>query len=704
MVFFMLSRSGFARKGLIAVLAVLLVGASLLLAYVRWADGTISGAAGSTAGLLAGPVRTLLNGEKASPESSGEAARLGSDHGSIAYSDLGPALKEAERLSLGVDGSAVLFFADGSQASSSFPPDDLTSLARASRDAGKEVVVADSFDSDPLISGALFWSVIRVVLGAILVLALITLIFNAAERRNNKRRSGRASAPATVKKKATDPVDEQPVTTFGDVAGCDEAIEEIHEFVEFIRDPERFRRVGAMIPSGAVLYGPPGTGKTLLARALAGEAEVPFFYISGAEAVHKYVGVGAETIRNLFRRARASEEGAVVFIDEIDAIGRTRSGSDEQASREYDQTLNQLLVELDGFNGRENVVVIGATNRLDVLDPALLRPGRLSRHIPVLPPSEEGRRAILALYTRGKPLAADVDLDSLARITAGSSGADLADMVNEAAIQAARNGTEEISEADMREGHLRALAGPKRLSSGMRPEEEQQIACHEAGHVLCAELSPDHEKAQRVTIISRGQAAGMAVYGREDRALHSPEYVRQQLVSVLGGRAAERVVFGTVSSGAANDLQHANELARRAIEEWGLSQLTGQLVSRGAVSVSDRTRSLVDQEVEGMVADAFADAVSLLEEHRSELDSLTASLLEQKSLERVDILAAIGSKVKAKTRPLHPGPQLRPVIGKGETHEHVPRPKANRPLAALRVVRMVRARFRRRQSIPTTDR
>lgn len=685
------------RKASLVVAAVVACLLGGLLVYAHFADGSAPRAAGSIVTLIKHPIDAIFGGENSADPGS-EAAAFGAEAGVLDYGELKRALPKSEQAALGSDGSASLVFADGSRARSSFPPEEIGRLA-GSAEAGQAEVTIRNSESGGSWFGA---DIIRLwILGAV-VFGLIFIVGSVVNRRRKALRSKAAGTVGAGTAKSQEEIeDDQPQCSFADVAGCDEAVEEISEFVDFIRDPERFERVGARIPSGGILHGPPGTGKTLLAKALAGEAQVPFFYISGAEAVHKYVGVGADTIRKLFFKARIQEEGAVVFIDEIDAIGRTRSPSDEQASREYDQTLNQLLVELDGFKNNDKVVVLGATNRLDVLDPALLRPGRLSRHIPVLPPSEEGRRKILALYVRDKPLADDVDLDTLARITAGSTGADLADMANEAAIQAARRGADRISEADLREGHLRALAGPQRASSTMRPEEEKQIACHEAGHVICAELSPEHEKAQRVTIISRGQAAGLAVYGREDRSLHSPEYLRQQLVSILGGRAAERVSFGTVSSGAANDLQVANELARRAIEEWGLSQLTGQLVSRGQSPVSDQTRSLVDQEVEEMVANAFADAVALLEENRSKLESLTEALLEQKTLERIDILAVLGPETKPEARPLHPGPGLKPVIRKSEAAEVSPSKSPRRPAWRLAKSMFADLRGRRRKKIPT---
>ncbi len=316
-----------------------------------------------------------------------------------------------------------------------------------------------------------------------------------------------------------------------------------------------------------MLYGPPGTGKTLLAKAVAGEAGAAFFAMSGSDFVEMYVGVGAGRVRDLFAKARAATP-AIIFIDEVDAIGAKRGGSPESggSNREADQTLNQLLVEMDGFGGNERLLVIAATNRLDTLDPALLRPGRFSRHIHVGAPSEEGRLAILDVHAKGKPLAEDVDLPHLAKVTAGASGAELAEMLNEGAIMAARAEHSQITHEDLFEGFLRVVAGPRKASSMLAAGEREAIAYHEAGHVLTAELCPTVDKTLHATINPRGQAAGFAVIGRSDRALHTAQHIHEQLIYILGGRAAEHVIFSTVSSGAANDLEKANEIARTAVE------------------------------------------------------------------------------------------------------------------------------------------
>ena len=477
----------------------------------------------------------------------------------------------------------------------------------------------------------------------LLVGSLVLAIFLVV-RQERRRRSGALSAmDLRGNSKLEDGA--LPSVRFSDVAGCGEAVEEVSEFVEFLRDPERFARLGASMPSGVVLYGPPGTGKTLLAKALAGESGCAFFAVSGSDFVEQFVGVGAKRVRELFGRARDCEGGAVIFIDEIDAVGKRRSGGSAPGNDEREGTLNELLVQMDGFESDRRVVVVAATNRLDTLDPALLRPGRLARQVRVDLPSEEGRREILGVHSKGKPFGPDVDLDRLARITAGSSGADLADMLNEAAIMAARANRDEILQADLEEGHLRALAGPEKKSSILSDEEKRTVAAHEAGHVLAAELCATADKAQRTTIRPRGRAAGLAIYGRTDRSLQDPRYIHEQLICILGGRAAEWVAFGKVTSGAANDLQQANAIARQAVQELGLSARAGQVVASSggeAMHVSEHIRESMDREVERLVSEAYLESIALLEEHRAELERLTAALLSGEDLDRTEILAALG--------------------------------------------------------------
>jgi cell division protease FtsH len=573
---------------------------------------------------------------------------------STTYSDVVRAMHQGRIADATVDaatGKSEIVFKDGSNATAVLPVQD-GSLLRELADAGAEVTVKGGKDSG---SGSL----LSALLPPLLIFGLLALWMFFARRRARNGGSAGAFGMPDMSLRRSAQLSTVPSERFADVAGCDEAVEELAEIVEFYRDSKRFAYLGAKLPSGIMLHGDPGTGKTLLAKALAGEAGLPFYATSGSDFVEKFVGVGASRVRELFAKARANENGAVIFIDEIDAVGRARGSGDANSERE--QTLNQILVELDGFSTTDRVVCIAATNRLDVLDPALLRPGRFGRHIAVPLPSAPGRAEILRVHSAGRPLASDVDLHELAATTGGLSGAQLAEVVNEAAVMAARSGAWEIALAHFREGYLRVLAGPKRRSAPLAEGELAVIACHEAGHVLCAEYGERYEKAQQVTVEPRGQAMGLAVYGQTDRALHDPEYLHEALVATLGGRAAEQILFSRISSGAANDLQKATELARRAVEELGFSERLGQIVA-GRSPFSESTRAVVDSEIERMVADAYADALALLSEHRTELERLSAHLLEHRVLERVDILTAIGSG-KVERLPAKPSARPAPRIG-----------------------------------------
>jgi cell division protease FtsH len=433
---------------------------------------------------------------------------------------------------------------------------------------------------------------------------------------------------------------------FDDVAGCDEAVDEVREMVDFLREPERFARVGARIPSSVLLHGPPGTGKTLIAKALAGEAGVPFFAASGSEFIEMYVGVGAKRIRELFDRARKCENGAVIFFDEIDAIGRHRSsGPGPGGNDEREQTLNQLLVELDGFDTSNRVVVVAATNRLDILDKALLRPGRFGRQVAVDLPSKAGRKSILEVHSNGKPLADDVDFDVLAESTAGLAGADLAEVVNEGAILAARADQTVITHRNLHDAVLRVLLGPEKRNAMLADGELEIIAYHEAGHALAAELCPNHDKPLHATVRPRGRAGGFVFMGRTDRALEDADLIHERMVVALAGRAAEQIVFGKVSSGAANDLEQVNSIARQAVERLGLSPEVGQIISFNDRSqLSQEALGLVDRVVERFVHAAYEDALELLSENVESLERLAQLLITQKDLERVDILSAIANE------------------------------------------------------------
>ncbi len=596
---------------------------------------------------------------QAAPPPGEQTPRVEKTHES--YSDLLRASRKGDVVSLSVDaatGKADVIYADGHIADVVLPPDNSALLSQLA-EAGTEVQIEGSPTSSH--DGGGGGSLLGALLLPLLILGLVLLLFSVARRRAQKNGGGGmfGGGMPDMSLRQSAEVTTVPSERFVDVAGCDEAVEELAEIVQFFRDPTRFHLLGAKLPSGIMLHGEPGTGKTLLAKALAGEAGLPFYATSGSDFVEKFVGVGASRVRELFAKARQHEEGAVVFIDEIDAVGRARSANDGNGERE--QTLNQILVELDGFSTHDRIICIAATNRLDVLDPALLRPGRFGRHIAVPLPSVHGRTAILRVHTAGKPLADDVDLDDLASAMGGLSGAQLAEVVNEAAVMAARARANEIGRDHVREGYLRVLAGPKRRSAPIGEGELEVIASHEAGHVLAAEYGERYEKAQQVTVEPRGKAMGLAVYGQTDRALHDADYLHEALIATLGGRAAEQILFKRVSSGAANDLQKATELARRAVEEFGFSPRLGQIVA-GRAPFSESTRAVVDSEIERMVADAYADALSLLAEHRDQLERLAERLLEQRVLERVDILAAIGHAPPKPKRAPRPTPRAVPAL------------------------------------------
>jgi cell division protease FtsH len=474
---------------------------------------------------------------------------------------------------------------------------------------------------------------------------------------------------------------------FEDVAGCDEAVEEVREMVDFLREPERFARVGARFPSSVLLYGPPGTGKTMIAKALAGEAGVPFFAVSGSEFMEMYVGVGAKRVRELFARARGCEGGAVIFFDEIDAIGRHRSsGAAPGANDEREQTLNQLLVELDGFDTSSKVVVVAATNRLDILDKALLRPGRFGRQVPVDLPSRSGREEILKVHATGKPLADDVDFPLLAESTAGLSGADLAEVVNEGAILAARASQTVVTHRNLHDAVLRVLLGPEKRNAMLAEGELEVIAHHEAGHALAAELCPNHDKPLHATVRPRGRAGGFVYMGRTDRSLEDADLIHERMVVALAGRAAEQIIFGKVSSGAANDLEQVNAIARQAVERLGLSPEVGQIISFNDRSqLSQEALGLVDRVVEQFVHAAYENALELLSANVESLRKLAGLLITQQDLERVDILSAISNTA--------PSVKLHSRLGtRVEERAHDDRPRESRASESkpARVVRRQR--------------
>ncbi|WP_206156803.1 ATP-dependent zinc metalloprotease FtsH [Candidatus Roseilinea sp. NK_OTU-006] len=451
---------------------------------------------------------------------------------------------------------------------------------------------------------------------------------------------------------------ENPVVTFADVAGCDEAKQELVEIVEFLKNPEKFIQLGARIPKGVLLVGPPGSGKTLLAKAVAGEAGVPFFSLSGSEFVELFVGVGASRVRDLFDQAKKAAP-CIVFIDEIDAVGRQRGAGLGGGNDEREQTLNQMLVEMDGFNTDTNVIITAATNRPDILDPALLRPGRFDRRVTVDAPDVRGREAILKVHTRGKPLKSDVDLALIARQTPGFTGADIENLVNEAAILAARSGKTEIGQAELQAAIEKVALGPERRSRLMTPREKEIVAYHEAGHAVAAALTPEAEIAvQKVTIVPRGMAGGvtwLAPEKDETSLSMTKKRMEAQLVYMLAGRAAEEIVFEDVTAGAVNDLERASNIARNMVRAYGMSDelgpvsfgersdlvFLGREIAEGR-NYSEKIAEKIDSEVSKIIWRAYSRAKQLLTDNRDKLVAVAKALLERETLDANEFRAVIG--------------------------------------------------------------
>ena len=446
-------------------------------------------------------------------------------------------------------------------------------------------------------------------------------------------------------------------TTFADVAGADEEKEELAEIVDFLRDPQRFVELGARIPKGVLLVGPPGTGKTLLARAVAGEAGVEFLSISGSDFVEMYVGVGASRVRDLFEQAKKAAP-CIIFIDEIDAVGRQRGTGLGGGHDEREQTLNQLLVEMDGFGTNDGVVVLAATNRADILDPALLRPSRFDRQIYVGYPDIKGREDVLKIHTANKPLAEDVDLAKVARGTAGFTGADLENLSNEAALLCARRGDQFITMADFEEAEIKVLAGPEKRSRVVPEHERKLTAYHEAGHAVVMHALPTHEPVHRITIVPRGQAGGMTIsLPDEDRSYQSKRYMEEQIVSLLGGRAAEKLMLGDISTGASNDIERASHIARKMVTAYGMSEKLGSIAFESGHdevfigktmgqtrSYSEKTAAEIDDEVKAIIDRAYARCEEILTARREALTAVAEYLLAHETMTGEEFERMVGEK------------------------------------------------------------
>lgn len=503
-------------------------------------------------------------------------------------------------------------------------------------------------NAKPLDTGSPLWQMLLLYFGpALLFIALFVWI------RRRAQSAGGGMMNMFGRSKARRYEAQEVRTTFDDVAGIDEAEQELSEVVDFLRKPERYRKLGAKIPRGVLLSGPPGTGKTLLARAVAGEADVPFFWLSASEFVEMFVGVGASRVRDLFQQAKAAAP-SIVFIDELDAIGRSRSaGGAMGGNDEREQTLNQILTEMDGFTGDEGVIVMAATNRPEVLDPALLRAGRFDRRIVVNPPDQKGRAAILRVHTRRVPLAPDVDLSRIASDTAGMAGADLANLVNEAALTAARHKQQRVRRDDFSSALDRIVLGSERRIV-LSPLERERTAYHESGHALLGMLQPGADPVRKVSIVPHGQALGVTFQSPQtDRYGFSASYLRGRIIGALGGRAAEALVYDDVTTGAESDLEQVTAIARQMVGRWGMSDTVGPVsvlpreyqgawLGLDPSAPSEQTRKLVDDEVRRIVDNCYQTALALLQSNRDKLDRLARTLLEQESLEEEEAYLAAG--------------------------------------------------------------
>ncbi len=500
-------------------------------------------------------------------------------------------------------------------------------------------------------SGVGYWAgaVLPTLIPFLLVFGLMFFFFRQIQGQNNRAMSfGQSSAKET-------PKDDTSKVTFADVAGAREAKQELMEVVEFLKSPEKFAKLGAKIPKGVLLMGSPGTGKTLLARAVAGEAGVPFLHISGSEFVEMFVGVGASRVRDLFTKAKKTAP-CIVFIDEIDAVGRQRGAGLGGSHDEREQTLNQILVEMDGFEPNLGVIVVAATNRPDVLDPALLRPGRFDRRVVIDPPDIRDREEVLTIHAKNKPLTKDVNLRKLAERTPGFSGADLANLMNEAAILAARRNKTEVSMTELLESIEKVMLGPERKSHIMNEEERKVTAYHEAGHALVTHLLPHADPVQKVSIISRGRAAGYTIrLPIEDRQMRRRNEYVEDIAIMLGGYAAEKTFFGDITTGASNDMQNATRLARNMVTQWGMSDVLGPRIYGQREEMiflarelhenrdySEQKAVLIDQEIDTLIKNGLQTAIDLVTKNRASMDRISKHLIEHETIEREEFAKIAG--------------------------------------------------------------
>ncbi len=539
---------------------------------------------------------------------------------------------------------------DGKEYEVGFAPafgDELTDMLQKAEDSNK--LAPGGFDSSPTRTSP--WvGILSMLLPLVLFLGFWLLIMNQMQ-------GGGSRVMSFGKSRAKRMSVDSPKISFRDVAGADEAVEELHEIKEFLENPRKFQALGARIPKGVLLFGPPGTGKTLLARAVAGEAGVPFFSISGSDFVEMFVGVGASRVRDLFEQAKQNSP-CIIFMDEIDAVGRHRGAGMGGGHDEREQTLNQLLVEMDGFEMKDNIILIAATNRPDILDPALLRPGRFDRQVMVGRPDRKGREKILKVHSRGKPLAKDIELAALAGQTPGFTGADLANLVNEAALLAARGGKREIGQEELEEGIMRVIAGPEKKTKIMGEEERKIIAFHEMGHALVGHFLENADPVHKISVVSRGQALGyMISMPTEDKHLTSRSELAEQMAVTLGGRAAEELIFGEITTGASNDLEKVTATAKAMVMRYGMSDKLGPRVFGHDQSqpflgrdmgmqadYSDEIAREIDDEIRRIVEMAHTTATRTLEEHREQLERIADILMRRETLERDEFLALLDGR------------------------------------------------------------
>jgi cell division protease FtsH len=565
---------------------------------------------------------------------------------------------------------------DGTKIKTHYPSDE-------SQEAFEQLLIKKGVEFDSKGTGSsAWWTILTSLLPFVLLFGFWIFLMNQVQ-------GGGSKVMSFGKSRAKRMTPDSPKIGFKDVAGVEEAVEELQEIKEFLENPKKFQALGARIPKGVLLYGPPGTGKTLLARAVAGEAGVPFFSISGSDFVEMFVGVGASRVRDLFEQAKQAAP-CIVFMDEIDAVGRHRGAGLGGGHDEREQTLNQLLVEMDGFELKDNIILIAATNRPDILDPALLRPGRFDRQIVVDRPDRNGRRKILEVHAKGKPLAQEIELDTLAAGTPGFTGADLANLVNEAALLAARRGRKTIGQEELEEGIMRVIAGPEKKTRLFSEEERKVTAYHEMGHALVGHYLDQDAEVHKISIISRGQALGYTIsLPREDRYLTTKSTLMKQLASILGGRAAEELVFNEVTTGAANDLEKVTSTAKQMIMRYGMSEKLGPRVlgrnqdmpflgreMAAEPDYSEEISRLIDDEIFAVIDYAHSRARSVLEEHIEELHKLSGILIERETIDKDQFLRLLAGEAEEAVFPEEEAAEVageKPKAGDGR--KRLPRPK-----------------------------